>query len=81
MNERWKYQLKVGLFWGLFMLVFMTLFEWKEQPIMTQLSSLKFYVRLVVYLALGIFFVGYFSWKGKDPKNNSWSTFFGKKKE
>jgi hypothetical protein len=31
MSERWKYQLKMGGFWGVFMVVFMTLFELKEK--------------------------------------------------
>lgn len=30
MNERWKYQIKTGGFWGIFMTVFNILFELKQ---------------------------------------------------
>lgn len=65
MSERWKYQLKVGIFWGLFMIVLMTLMNWKEKPIMVQLVSPNFYIKLGAYLACGIFVMGYVSWKAK----------------
>ncbi len=42
MSERWKYQIKMGGFWGIFMIIFMTLFELKENPFMEQLSSTNF---------------------------------------
>jgi hypothetical protein len=51
----------------------------EEKAIVAELSSPQFYFRFLGYLLMGIFFVGYLSWKGKDPKNNKWSTFFGKK--
>ena len=31
MSERWKYQIKMGGFWGIFMVIFMTLFQLKEK--------------------------------------------------
>ena len=65
MSERWKYQLKMGGFWGVFMVVFMTLFELKEKTISQQLSENNFYVRAVSYIVIGIFVLGYFSWKEK----------------
>ncbi|HCQ13160.1 hypothetical protein [Flavobacterium sp.] len=65
MSERWKYQLKMGGFWGVFMVVFMTLFELKEKTISQQLSDNNFYVRAVSYIVIGIFVLGYFSWKEK----------------
>ncbi len=65
MSERWKYQLKVGLFWGLFMTVFMLFFEWKEKPVFEEITLPRFYVKLAVYLAVGIFGLGYFNWKAK----------------
>jgi hypothetical protein len=65
MSERWKYQLKMGGFWGVFMVVFMTLFELKEKTVSQQLSDNNFYVRAVSYIVIGIFVLGYFSWKEK----------------
>ena len=70
MSERWKYQLKMGGFWGVFMTVFMTLFEIKEKPFMEQITSYNFYLRAVVYIAVGIFVLGYFNWK-QMQKNKS----------
>lgn len=65
MSERWKYQIKMGGFWGIFMIIFMTLFEIKEKPFMEQLSSTNFYIRAGIYLAVGIFGLGYYNWKQK----------------
>lgn len=79
MSERWKFQLKFGIFWGLFMGFCTIFFEGKQNAIQEELTSPKFYLRMSIYLLLGIFLLGYLSWKGKDPKNNKWSTFFGKK--
>jgi hypothetical protein len=65
MSERWKYQIKTGGFWGLFMTVFMALYESKEIPLQEQLTSSQFYFRLVFFLIMGIFILGYFTWKNK----------------
>ena len=48
MSERWKYQLKIGLFWGLFMTLFNVLFELQEKTFQEQLASSNFYLRAVV---------------------------------
>jgi len=71
MSDRWKYQLKMGGFWGVFMVVFMTLFELKEKTVSQQLSDNNFYVRAVSYIVIGIFVLGYFSWKEKVKREDS----------
>lgn len=71
MSERWKYQLKMGGFWGIFMVVFMLFFEIKEKTISQQLSETNFYTRVASYLVIGIFVLGYFSWKEKVKRENS----------
>jgi hypothetical protein len=71
MSERWKYQLKMGGFWGVFMVVFMTLFELKEKSVPQQLSENNFYIRAASYIVIGIFVLGYFSWKEKVKRENS----------
>lgn len=70
MSERWKYQLKMGGFWGVFMTVFMSLFDLQEKPLMEQITSYNFYLRAVVYIAVGVFVLGYFNWK-QMQKNKS----------
>lgn len=70
MSERWKYQIKTGGIWGLFMVVFMTLFELKEKPFMEQITSYNFYLRAVIYIAIGIFGLGYYNWR-QMQKNKS----------
>ena len=73
-NERWKYQLKTGGFWGVFMTVFMALFQMNEKPLQEQVTSWQFYFRFVVFLAVGIFVLGYSSWKTKtknEKKNGT----------
>ena len=71
MSERWKYQLKTGGLWGVFMVVFMTLFEISEKPLAQQLQSVTFYFRAIVYLVIGIFVLGYFNWKSKVKRENN----------
>ena len=65
MNERWKYQLKIGLFWGVFMTLFNVLFEIKEKSLNEQFTSTSFYLRFVVFTLVGILFLGYVNWKAK----------------
>ena len=71
MSERWRYQIKTGGFWGVFMILFMSLFELKEKPFMQQLSNPNFYIRAFFYLATGIFLLGYYNWKQKEKRENS----------
>lgn len=61
----------MGGFWGVFMVIFMTLFELKEKTVSQQLSENNFYVRAVSYILIGIFVLGYFSWKEKVKRENS----------
>ncbi|WP_026703585.1 hypothetical protein [Flavobacterium soli] len=69
MSERWKYQLKTGGFWGIFMTVFMALFEMKEHPLVEQLVSGQFYFRMVTFLIVGIFLLGYINWRAKVKRS------------
>ncbi len=71
MSERWKYQLKTGIFWGLFMSVFNLFFEMQEKPIPAQLVSANFYLRMFVFTLTGIFLLGYINWKAKVKKQTT----------
>ena len=70
MSERWKYQIKFGGIWGVFMTVFNVLFELKEKPISVQVTSQNFYIRASAFILIGIFVLAYFNWKQK-VKNES----------
>ena len=65
MNERWKYQIKTGGIWGVFMTVFNVLFDIKEIPFSEQAATANFYIRAAAYTLIGIFVLGYFTWKSK----------------
>lgn len=71
MSERWKYQIKNGVTWGVFMTVFMILFDIKQVPFEEQISKPEFYFRALAYIAIGIFVLGYFTWKSKNKKENT----------
>jgi hypothetical protein len=71
MSERWKYQIKTGAFWGIFMSVFNLLFELQEKPLGVQLSTPVFYFRAVVFILVGIFLLGYVNWKQKVKQQNN----------
>ncbi len=71
MNERWKYQFKVGTFWGVFMAIFNVLFELKEKPVDAQLTSPAFYLKALLYILVGIFVLGYFNWKQKEKQQRN----------
>jgi len=65
MSERWKYQLKVGLPWGIFMSIVMVFFGVSDKPFMEQIQSGFFYFQMACFLIVGVFVLGYSSWKSK----------------
>lgn len=71
MRERWKYQIKSGGLWGVFMILFMSLYELKEKSFSEQLSNPNFFIRAFFYLVTGIFLLGYYNWKQKIKRENS----------
>jgi hypothetical protein len=79
MNERWQYQLKFGCIITLFTTLNMIVFD--EKSFSEQLDNKSFYWRLLINLLFGIFVFGYLLWKGKDEKNNNWSTFLKRNKK
>ncbi len=78
MSERWKFQLRSGLIFGLVFTFMMSLMD--EKSLEDQFSSTKFYIRILTNILVGVFVIGYFMWKGQDEKNNSWKTIFEKDK-
>lgn len=69
MSERWKYQIKMGSIWGLFMTVFNVLFDLKETPLAAQVTTPAFYLKAVAYILVGIFVLGYYTWKSRQKQN------------
>lgn len=67
MGERWKYQIKKGLPFGLIMPVVMTSIEWfgTSDTFKEAFISKKFLAELVVFLFFGVFVIGYSSWREK----------------
>jgi hypothetical protein len=70
MSERWKYQIKTGAPWGIFMIAITSFFALKEKAFMIQIADTNFYFRAVGYILFGIFVLGYSSWKTKTRKIN-----------
>jgi hypothetical protein len=54
MSERWKYQIKMGGIWGVFMTVFNVLFDIKETPFSAQVALLLFILKPSTYLSRNI---------------------------
>lgn len=70
MNERWKYQIKSGGFFGITMAIASSLFELAEKSFTDVFFSYEFLARLCIFLILGIFVLGYFNWKEKVKKQS-----------
>ncbi len=79
MSERWKFQLKTGLIWGLITTFIISAIDTFEMSLEGAFLSRKSLLRIFFMVLTGIFIVGYFSWKKKiknestsdSPHNNS----------
>jgi len=63
MSERWKYQIKSGLPFGLLLPIVLGLLDWYGTSFSEAFFTLKFLISLLVFLLGGIFVVGYYNWK------------------
>ncbi len=74
MSERWKYQIKTGLPFGIMMPVVMISFDWfgSSESFTETFLSKKFLVYLIVFLLVGVFLIGYSNWREKR-KNNEYN--------
>ncbi|WP_264519964.1 hypothetical protein [Flavobacterium sp. N1994] len=72
MNERWTYQLKKGLPFGIIMPIIITAIEGYGTSYTEAFLSIKFLIELVLFLFVGIFIIGYSSWREKR-KNNEYN--------
>ncbi|MBP2283751.1 hypothetical protein H4V97_002069 [Flavobacterium sp. CG_23.5] len=65
MSERWKYQIKTGGGWGVFMALAMDLVDLTGMPFQDVFFSKVSIVRFTYFLLAGIFIIGYIKWKKK----------------
>ena len=63
MSERWKYQIKSGLPFGLLLPIVLGLLDWYGTSFSEAFLTLKFLISLLVFLLGGIFVIGYYNWK------------------
>ena len=66
MSEKWKFKLKTGLIWGVFMAVVMTAIEALEKHSFGVYLSWKFVAQLLIFSVMGVFVLGYFNWKARE---------------
>jgi energy-coupling factor transporter transmembrane protein EcfT len=66
MSERWKYQVKHGLFYGILMAVLTALWKLTDNTFKEAFLTWNFLLRVVIFVLVGIFLVGYFNWKEKQ---------------
>ena len=71
MSERWKFQLKNELIWGLLVSFIMAGFDLFEMSIENALLSNKNLFRMLLFILTGVFVVSYFSWKKKLIREDS----------
>ena len=71
MNERWKFQVKNGLIWGLIMSSCLAVFDIFEMSFEDAFLSKKKLLRTLYFVLAGIFLVSYFRWKKKTRKENN----------
>ena len=69
MYERWKYQIKKGLPFGIIMPIVITSFDWYGGTFTGAFFSKKFLILLLIFLFVGIFIVGYSSWREQRMNN------------
>lgn len=67
MNSRWKYQLMTGIPWAVFMIIF-SLYAIDDTPAAVQITTSLFWIKVVSYFGIGVFVLGYVSWRGKQKR-------------
>ena len=74
MSPRWKFQIRNGLPFGIFMAIFMTGFDAAMQNSTAPFLTGNFVIKLIIWMLGGVFIVGYFNWREKvkreENKNN-----------
>ena len=70
MSERWKYQIRTGGVWGLIMALAMSIFDLTDMSFEDAFLSKKNIFRLLYFLLVGTFIIGYYRWNKKAKQEN-----------
>jgi nicotinamide riboside transporter PnuC len=65
MSERWRYQIKSGLPFGLLLPIVLGIIDWYKTSFSEAFFTFKFLISLLVFLFGGIVVIGYYNWKEK----------------
>jgi hypothetical protein len=68
MSDRWKYMLKIALFWAGFMTAFMLVFDYFDKESAAQFVPWKIILRFAVYFVFGLG-LGYFNWRSRTKES------------
>ena len=71
MSPRWKFQIRNGLPFGIFMAIFMTGFDAALENSIQPFLTRTFLIKLLVWMILGVFVVGYFNWRERKKGGES----------
>ncbi len=66
MSERWKYQIKKGLPFGLIMPILLTIVEAYGTSYQEAFFSKRFLGLLAIFLFAGVFIIGYSYWRERQ---------------
>lgn len=70
MSKRWIYQIKNGLVWGLIISLCLSVFDLFEMAFEDAFFSKKNLFRTLCFVLVGVFIVGYLSWKKKVKRDD-----------
>ncbi|MFV8345603.1 hypothetical protein [Flavobacterium sp. ZB4P13] len=71
MSERWKFQIKNGVIWGLIISSCIAVFDVFEMSFEDAFLSKEKLLRTLYFILAGIFIVGYSNWKKKVKREYS----------
>ncbi len=71
MSERWKYQIKNGLIWGIILSLLLLVIDLFENSFEDAFFSKRNFLRTLYFIIVGIFLLGYLSWKKKIKRDKN----------
>jgi hypothetical protein len=71
MSERWKFQLKSGLIWGIILSLSLSAFDLFERSFEDVFFSKINLLRTLYFVLVGIFIIGYVNWKKKIKRDTN----------
>ena len=71
MSERWKFQIKNGVIWGIILSLGLSVFDLFEITFEDAFFSKRNLLRTLYFVLVGIFILGYLNWKKKIKRDNN----------